>query len=162
MVANLRPSLRLGRFRPQRGQAATELVFCLLFLAAFVAVLFQALHFELDVFNKTELLRYKALHRARQDQDTTDPETITDETVQGKNLSDLTTYTVPLQEIDTSQHWGPKRLVIRHGTKYWDPTQFHEDWEFLALLTPDHYETTSGAIGKIFDVLKDFMDNIPA
>lgn len=145
----------------QRGQAATEFVLCLLILIAFVAVVFQALHFELDVFNKTELLRYRVLHRAKQSQDTTDPEMITDETIQGKNLGDLTFYPVPLQEIDLSQHWGPKRLVIRHGTQYWDPTPIHGEGAFFLALLPDHYEPTSGFVGQAFEFLADVLNNIP-
>lgn len=139
----------------------TELVFCLLLLIAFTTAVLQALHFELDVFNKTELLRYRVLHRARQSQDTTDPEMITDTTVQGKDLSELTFYSVPLQEVDLSQHWGPKRLVIRHGTQYWDPTPIHGEGAFFAALLVDHYEPTSGLVGQAFQFLGDVLNNIP-
>jgi hypothetical protein len=106
-------------------------------------------------------LRYKALHRARENQDTTDPETLTDVTVQGKNLSDLTFYTVPMQETDLSQHWGPKRLVIKHGSKYWDPAPIHDEGAFFAILVPDHYEPTSGIVGDAFQFLAEVANNIP-
>lgn len=147
--------------RPQRGQAAVEFVFSLVLLLAFVAVMFQALHFELDVFNKSALLRYRTLHAAREDQETTDPTWISDITVEGKSLRDLTFFTVPLQEIDLEQHYGPKRLVMRKGTKYWDPLPaLHSTGSFFLLLGPDHYEPTSGYVGDAFGVLSDAVDSI--
>jgi hypothetical protein len=161
MVTMVRPSLTSRRSRGQRGQAVTELALCLLLLIAFTTAVMQALHFELDVFNKSELLRYRALHRARQNQDTTDPETVTDETVQGKDLSDLTFFKVPLQDVDLSQHWGPKHLVIRHGTQYWDPTPIHGEGAFFLALGIDHYEDSSGLVGQAFEFLANAANSIP-
>jgi hypothetical protein len=163
MVADERTSLSSSRRQgAQRGQAAVEFVLCLFLLLAFVAVMFQALHFELDVFNQSALLRYRALQRARESQDTTDAALLTDVAVQGKNLGDLTFFSVPLQEADRNQHYGPKHLVIRHGTKYWDPIPFlHETWTFSLMLAADHYQDTSGVVVKPFEVLDKLADHIP-
>jgi hypothetical protein len=162
MVADERTSLSSRRQGVQRGQAAVEFVLCLFLLLAFVAVMFQALHFELDVFNQSALLRYRALQRARESQDTTEATLVTDIAVQGKNLSDLTFFSVPLQEADLNQHYGPKHLVIRHGTKYWDPiSPLHETWTFSAMLAADHYEDSSGFVVKPFEVLSSWLDHIP-
>lgn len=145
-----------------RGQAAVEFVFALVILLAFVAVLFQALHFELDVFNKVGLLRYRALKTARQSQDKVEPYYISDITIEGKELGDLTFYTVPFQEDDLTQHYGPKRLVVRRGTQHWDPVPFlHEEWHFAAPLALDHYEPTSGKFGDGFGLLNKIADQIP-
>lgn len=149
------------RQQTERGQAAAEFVFALVILLAFVAVLFQALHFELDAFNKSALLRYKALRRARVSQYTTEPYKVMDVLVEGKPLSDLTFYTVPFQERDLSETYGPKKLVIRHGTIYWDPTPIHAEWAFAAATVFDHREESSGYIGRAFGALGPLYDLVP-
>jgi hypothetical protein len=162
MVADERTSLSSRRRGAQRGQAAVEFVLCLFLLLAFVAVMFQALHFELDVFNQSALLRYRALQRARESQDTTEATLVTDVAVQGKNLGELTFFSVPLQEADMSQHYGPKHLVIRHGTKYWDPIPLlHSKWAFAPLLAVDHIQEWSGHVSQPFEFLDKLADRIP-
>jgi hypothetical protein len=162
MVADERHSLSRCREGAQRGQAAVEFVLCLFLLLAFVAATFQALHFELDVFNKSALLRYRALQRARDSQETTERGLVTDVTVQGKNLGELTFFNVPLQETDLSQHYGPKRLVIRRGTKYWDPVPWaHSTLFFSGVLAIDHYEDWSGHVAQPFEFLDKLADHIP-
>jgi hypothetical protein len=162
MVADERTSLNSRRQGAQRGQAAVEFVLCLFLLLAFVAVMFQALHFELDVFNQSALLRYRALQRARESQDTTEATLVTDVAVQGKNLGDLTFFSVPLQEADLNQHYGPKHLVIRHGTKYWDPLpELHSTFSFSIPLAADHVQETSGHVSQPFEFLDKLADNIP-
>ena len=154
--------LRRPADRNARGQAAVEFVFALVILLAFVAVLFQALHFELDVFNKSGLLRYRALKAARQSQEKVEPYYITDVSIEGEEIGNLTFYTVPFQEDDLTQHYGPKRLVVRRGTQYWDPLPLlHEEWQFSAPLLLDHYEPTSGKFGDLFGLLNKIGDQVP-
>lgn len=54
MVRNLPLSRRR---RTEQGQAAVEFVLAMIFVIATAAVLFQALHFELDVFNRSMVAR---------------------------------------------------------------------------------------------------------
>lgn len=142
------------RQQQERGQAAVEFVLAFMFIIALTAVLFQALHFELDVFNRSMLARYELLKEARHDQEETDGHNIS-KTIEGETLADLIGFEVPFQDTDTSQRYGPKQIYTRHGTKYLDPLGdvLHEDWQFAALLLPDHYEPTSGYIGQAFEVL---------
>lgn len=142
--------------RGARGQAAMEFVLALFWIVALAAVLFQALHFELDVFNKMGELRYKVFHTARQDQDTTSGRMISD-SIQGKNLGDLVGYTIPAQEIDDSLHYGPKEFSVFCGSKKWfpggDAAETALDVAITAGLIADHYEDTSGFAGTAFDFL---------
>jgi len=151
----------IKRRKAEGGQAAVEFVFSLLLLAAFTAVLFQALHFELDVFNKSAGLRYRSLMHARENQERTEPELLRDVRAQGKDIRNLTFFTVPLQDVDLSLHYGPKRLVIRHGTRYWDPSPIHSQGAFEAALLFDHYEDSAGYIGGAFEYVWDFLKHIP-
>lgn len=148
--------------RSQRGQAAVEFVFVLLIILGLAAVLFQAMHFELDVFNKMGMLRYRVMKEARRDQHETNMTTISNITVQGKNLDDLTEYAPPLQDVDGSMHYGPKKLVIKRGTKYWDPIPFHSFWAWSGLLLLTHQENAADAISTALDALGDMLDSIPS
>jgi hypothetical protein len=142
--------------RASRGQAAMEFVLALFWIVALAAVLFQALHFELDVFNKMGELRYKVFHTARQDQDTTSGRMIND-SIQGKNLGDLVGYTIPAQEIDDSLHYGPKEFSVFCGSKKWFPggdgAETALDVVIGLGLAADHMEDYSGFAGTAFDAL---------
>jgi hypothetical protein len=160
LTRGLRPDGRAPR--AQRGQAAIEFVFILLIILGLAAVLYQAMHFELDVFNKMGMLRYKVMKEAHEDQDETEMETIDNITVQGKNLDDLTPYSPPLQDVDGTMHYGPKKLVIKHGTKYWDPISFmHSFWEWSGLLLLTHEEDAANAIDSVLGSIGDMADSIP-
>jgi hypothetical protein len=143
----------------ERGQAAVEFVLAFLFVLAVVSVLFQALHFELDVFNKSLLARYELLKEARQNQDDTDGHLISKE-VEGKRLGDLLGFNVPFQDTDLDAKYGPKQLWTRHGTKYWDPAGSvgHSQAVFFGLLAVDHYEDSAGYVGDLFGMLQPAID----
>lgn len=135
----------------QRGQAAFEFVFAMLWIIALASVLFQALHFELDVFNKMNTLRYEAFKEARENQNTTAYRTI-NKSAQGKPLSDLTGYQVPFQTVDQSQFYGPKKFYVGCGTK----TNailggLMTGFKVAAVggLLLDHYQPTSGNFGTV-------------
>ena len=128
----------------QRGQAAFEFVFAMLWIIALASVLFQALHFELDVFNKMNTLRFKVFKDARENQPTTSYRTI-NQSIQGKPLSDLTGYRVPFQTVDQSLKYGPKRFYVNCGTKS-VAGPFTTAFKALAVagLIADHFEDQSG------------------
>lgn len=155
----------LRRRRPAaKGQAAMEFVIALFWIVALAAVLFQALHFELDVFNKMNELRYKVFHEARQNQDTTSGRMI-DDSIEGKNLGDLTGYSLPAQDADSSLHYGPKKFYVFCGSKKFFPGgdggETALDVAITAGLIADHYEDTSGFAGTAFDFLSTAFGAVP-
>jgi hypothetical protein len=139
-----------------RGQAAMEFVVSLIWIVFLAAVLFQALHFELDVFNKMGELRYKVFHTAREDQDTTAGRMIND-SIQGKDLGDLVGFTIPAQDIDSSLHYGPKTFSVFCGSKKWfpggDAAETALDVAIGLGLAADHMEDYSGFANTAFDAL---------
>jgi hypothetical protein len=149
--------MRPGARQSQRGQAALEFVLVFMFIIAVTALLFQALQFELDVFNKSFLARYKLLHEAHKDQDKTEGHEIS-QVIQGKNLSDITPYKVPFQDADLTMHYGPRTLYGRGGTKYWDPLPLHDTAAFWAILNADHLEDTSGHISQVVGYVSSVTD----
>ncbi len=148
----------------ERGQAAVEFLFAFLFILGLAAGLYQALHFELDVFNKMGQLRYKVFKEARRDQDTTQMRWV-EQQIEGKQLSDLTTYDVPFQDFDSTLHYGPKFYSMRAGTKYWfpggDSAETALDVAIVAGLIADHWEPTSGVFGQVFDALSSALSANP-
>lgn len=144
------------RARGVRGQAAMEFVVSLIWIVFLAAVLFQALHFELDVFNKMGELRYKVFQTARQNQDTTSGRMISD-TIQGKDLGDLVGFTIPAQNIDSSLHYGPKTFSVFCGSKKWfpggDAAETALDVAIGLGLAADHMEDYSGFANTAFDAL---------
>jgi hypothetical protein len=143
--------------RSQRGQAAFEFIFAMLVLMGMIAVLFQVLHFELDIFNKTMIARYKLLEEARQDEDTTRPRMITT-TIEGKAIEDLIPWTVPFQST-SGEKYGPKEVYWKCGTQYLFPggeaglTGFKVG--IGALMVADHIQDLSGNSETLFSALGD-------
>lgn len=150
--------MNTGRIN-ERGQAALEFVLAFMFLIAITALLFQALHFELDVFNKSLLARYKLMEAAHKNQDTTEGHVIS-QSIQGKNLGDVVPYKVPYQDADMNIHYGPRTVYIRQGTKYWDPLPIHSEAAFGALLLTDHMEDVEVNIGDKVGMLTSVTDLI--
>lgn len=147
----------LMRRRAQRGQAAMEFIFAMLILMGIIAVLFQVLHFELDVFNKTMMTRYKLLETARENEDTTRPRMISEE-IEGKQLGDLIPWEVPFQSSSVSHlKYGPKSVYWQCGTKYFFPggdvAEVAYKVAVAGLLTADHYEDTAGHVETVFSGL---------
>lgn len=143
--------------RSSRGQAALEFLFALLFLIALISLLFQALHFELDVFNKSNETRYRFFEKAHKNQHTTELGDIQEE-LEGEKLKDLIPYTVlfqPSGEIGNLQ-FGPRYLRGKRGTEYWSlATLPGLEYAFIGVLVADHYEKTAG---KVTDILGQFTN----
>lgn len=157
MVRNLPLSRRR---RTEQGQAAVEFVLAMIFVIATAAVLFQALHFELDVFNRSMVARYELFREAHDSPDEREPETISEE-IRGEDIGDLVPYTVPGQEIDESLHYGPRQFKMRRGSKYYDPVDFAHEWYvFSAALLIDHYEESAGYYGEAFGFLSPIIDGL--
>lgn len=142
----------------QRGQAAIEFVLSLIFLIGMCAVLFQALHFELDVFNRSAIARYELFKEAREDAAETDPEEISEE-IRGKDIGELVPYRIMGQNLDESLHYGPKQFRMKKGTNRWDPISgLHEFWQLAIPLALDHYEDSAGHIGDAFGAISPLLD----
>jgi hypothetical protein len=143
------------RKRSERGQAAVEFVFSLMIIIALSSLLYQAMNFELDVYNKSAAARYDLFRKAHQgDESQTDGEDISSP-ITGKNLSDVTSYRVLLQPSTgglASLHYGPRTYYGYHGTKYWDVLPGISGILDVLLLA-DHYEDTAG---KAADVVGEF------
>lgn len=153
--AALNPSpVRVRRSQNERGQAAVEFILAFTFIAGLACVLYQALHFELDVFNKSLLARRDLFRQARQNETGNNLSQISI-TIQGKNLSDVTFYRVLGQQTGGigSLHFGPRQYRMLRGTKRSDPLgDLHSAAEFFGILTIDHYQDSAGYIGKLFSV----------
>jgi hypothetical protein len=139
-------TMRIRR-KQEQGQAAIEFVFALLFIIIITAALFQALAFELDVFNQSMLARYELLRIARQNQDTT-PCRSFNQPFQGKKIKEFAPWGVPYQTVNRNLYYGPKRLYGERGTKHFDRLEYsgiglHAWGYWFALLTVDHYEGTA-------------------
>ncbi len=142
--------------RTESGQAAVEFVFALVFLIAMAAVLFQALQFELDVFNKTWTTRYDLFEAAREDEPDNRPRMIS-EPIEGKRLGDLTPFSVPFQATDLEARYGPKQVYVQCGTKYFfpggDTAETIYDLALVGLLVADHLEQSSGNVEQVFSAV---------
>jgi len=143
--------------RRQDGQTAVEFVFVLLFLLVITSALFQALHFELDVFNQSMLARWEFFREAHKDQDTT-PCRSFDVAFQGKRLGDLVSFDVPYQTVDQNIRYGPKKYKGERGSKYFDRLEIggvgaHGSGSWFLILVPDHYEGTANKIDDLFQGL---------
>lgn len=153
----------MRRRHKQRGQAAFEFIFALLILMGMIAVLFQALHFELDVFNKTMLVRYKLLEEARKDEDETRPRMITEE-LEGKELGDLIPWEVPFQTAASDLKYGPKTVSWQCGTKYFfpggDAALTGMKTGIGLLMVADHAQDLAGHGDELFEALGSATDAI--
>jgi hypothetical protein len=134
----------------QQGQAAVEFIFAIVMLVTIAAVLFQALHFELDVFNKTMVARYELLRKARVNEISKERGPISQQIV-GKWIDDVVPYRVPFQPDNLNIRYGPKYIHTECGTKYTFPLpEGLYDGGLIALLVLDLYESTAGNIGTVF------------
>lgn len=132
-----------------------EFVLVLPLLVFFIAVLYQALMFELDVYNKMGELRYKVFHRAHEEQNEIVGSELIDEQIEGEPLSEIIGFEIPGQELEADFTYGPKHFYMRRGTKSALP-----DWVATALdiaiaagLVADIYEGSSGHMGDAFESL---------
>lgn len=138
--------MRTGTKPAQRGQAAIEFVFALIFIIGITTVLFQVLNFELDVFNQSMLVRYEFMDKAHESQDTTPCKSF-NIPFAGKKIGDLAPYEAPYQAVDENLRYGTKRYYGERGTKYVDNFSFAHDWGVWWLaMNLDHYEGTAGNI----------------
>lgn len=140
--------------RPQRGQAAVEWVLTLPILILLIAVLYQALMFERDVFNKMNLMRYEAFKRAHEGQNVEGMAeySILEVRTQGETLANLTGFVIPSQTVDTEHRYGPKTFYFPCGTKRFFPggdtgETILDVFEIAAVIV-DHYETTAKFVAK--------------
>ncbi|MHB0968175.1 MAG: hypothetical protein ACYC7A_06870 [Thermoanaerobaculia bacterium] len=156
----------LIRTRRASGQAAMEFVVALVWIIALTALIYQALHFELDVFNKLGELRYRVFRMARQNQDSTKGRMIS-EAVEGKQLGEIVPYTVPGQYVDSTLRYGPKNFYIHCGTRKWFPggdgVETTLKGAIIAGLVTDHAkvvpEWMGTALGEVHSVLGEIPCN---
>lgn len=157
--------MRKERKDPEKGQAAVEFIFALLFLIALSMVLFQALHFELDVFNKMGILRGKSMERMRFNNQQFDNGFNDDsQTVSFKPLRDLTGYRVIFQTEDQDQKYPDKRLSYKRGTAPALPGGLSTGIIAIAITciaTFDHVESTSGNCTVPFEAINNALDAVP-
>lgn len=141
------PSSTDHRGRRQRGQATVEFAFALIGLIALIAGLYQALHFELDVFNRLNLLRYRAVRLAHRDQLTVTRRYVP-VVATFQPVAEVTPIRVPFQTADLSIRYGPKTFYVRQGAKWKDPLESpwtHDTGRIFVELLSAHQEYTKGA-----------------
>jgi len=152
-------SLTRTRRHSQSGQAAVEFVLALIVVIGLAGVLFQALHFELDVYNRSNLARYIALRAVHDDPSDKEPESV-ETPIRGEDIGTLVPYVIPGQDIDSTIHYGPRNFVVRRGTKGFDPIGPIVVGALAIALAADHYEDTSGNMGTAAGVINDFLDQL--
>lgn len=114
-------SLRSSTRALQTGQATFEFALTLVFVIVMLSALYQALHFELDAFNRISLLRYNVMQQAHDNQPD-EKKAFVVETMDFQPLYKLTPVLLITQMgADPTQQYGPKRLHFRKGTKYTEP-----------------------------------------
>jgi hypothetical protein len=127
--------------RRQSGQVTIEFGLALLLLVVGLAALYQALHFELDAFNRLLILRQRAFHEAHLEQDKT-PKTFFNVQQEFKTIGELPS--MPFIQTDPSLTWGPRRYYFRKGTRYYDffdTTFMHSTgWITLEMTAGDLWE----------------------
>jgi hypothetical protein len=143
----------------ESGQAAVEFVLCMLVVIGLASVLFQALHFELDVYNRSNLARYIAIQKVHDDPSDREPESVETE-IQGENIGTLVPYNIPGQDIDSTLHYGPRNFVVRRGTKAFDPIGPVITVALAAALAADHYEDSSGNMGSAASAISEFLNQL--
>lgn len=159
--------MRRKVLRRQLGQAAVEFIFALLFVIALASVLYQVLHFELDVFNKMGILRFKSVQRMHYNNQQYDHEFDDDsQTVSFKPLSQLTSYRVIFQTADQNMKYPDKRLSYKRGSKFFFPGG---SAAYALLISgtaaciglADHFEDTAGNCVTPYKVLASAFNAIP-
>lgn len=130
----------------QRGQVVVEFFLALLVILAGICGLYQALHFEKDVFNRLTFLREKTFREAHENQDTTLRRSYV-ESIDFKPLSELTPE-IPFgfQNVDLGLRFPDKTYHMQAGSKYADPlydyAYIHDKWVIFGMLHLNHVELT--------------------
>ena len=149
----------------QKGQAAVEFVFALIFLVAISSVLYQVLHFELDVFNKMGILRFKSFQRMHfNNQQFNNGFNDDNQMVSFKPLSQLTDYRVIFQTVNQNSRYADKRLFYKRGTAPALPGGLSTGVIALAITciaTLDHVESTAGNCVTPFEAINSALSAIP-
>jgi hypothetical protein len=129
-----------------------EFALAMLIVIAGISALYQALHFELDVFNRLLFLRQRAFVKAHEDQDST-PRTQFYASVDFKPLSEVTPVPVPFQSADPDLRFPTKQFVMQHGAKYADPLSLIQNQTTIGLvmLQTAHYYGSRNAFKIPFD-----------
>ncbi len=157
--------MRKNKTDHQKGQAAVEFIFALLFLIAFSMVLFQALHFELDVFNKMGILRAKSMERMHYNNQQFNNRFDDDsQTVSFKPLRDLTGYRVIFQTADQNMKYPDKRLSYKRGTAPALPGGLSTALIATAIGCIgffDHAEDSAGNCTVPFEAINSALDAVP-
>jgi len=104
----------------QVGQGTFEFALVILFVVIMLSALYQALHFELDVFNRISLLRFRVMQDAHDNQYDR-VKGFPTESMDFRNISDLTPVLLMTQSVDSTLQYGPKSVRYRVGTKYTEP-----------------------------------------
>jgi hypothetical protein len=137
------------RTAPERGQAAIEFVFALLFILIITAALFQVLFFELDVFNQSAVARYEFIKDAHDRPDTT-PCRAYNRQFQGRTIGQFAPWAVPYQTVNRNLRYGPKRIHGERGSKYFDDLTYGgfgaHGYGWILILGIDHTQDFSGYI----------------
>ncbi|HYH09653.1 MAG TPA: hypothetical protein VEK11_21570 [Thermoanaerobaculia bacterium] len=113
-------SSRRSTERAEAGQATFEFALALLFLIVMLSVFYQALHFELDAFNRISLLRFKVMQQAHANQPGQAKRYAT-EVMDFRPVGELTPVLLMFQPIDPTLQYGPKTFHYRKGTKFTEP-----------------------------------------
>jgi hypothetical protein len=119
-ASSRRSTDRRSRLRAQSGQATFEFVLAVIFIIVSLSALYQALHFELDAFNKISLLRFRVMDEAHENQHNQD-KSFPSESMDFRPVHQLTPVLLMTQDIDPMLQYGPKSFRYRKGTKYAEP-----------------------------------------
>ena len=148
------PSSELRSDR-QRGQSALEFLLALLIAISLGGLLFQALHFELDVFNRSALARHTLFEKAKQNQPGTDSELVSEE-ITGKRIGDLPVRVLEQAGTDIGDlRYGPRNFRMLRGTKAWDPLGAGLTGTLDGMLVADHSQYLAGYVGEVLGYLSD-------
>lgn len=114
-------SSRSSTRRGEAGQATIEFALMLIFVIVMLSALYQALHFELDAFNRISLLRYRVMAAAHANQPD-EAKSFPTEIMEFRHLNDLSPVLLMTQTIDDPNlQYGPKKFRFRKGTHYTEP-----------------------------------------
>lgn len=155
----VRSSLKPPRRPTQSGQAAVEFVLAMIVVIGLASVLFQALHFELDVYNRSNVARYIAMRAVHDNPSDKDPENV-QTPIRGQDIGTLVPYSIPGQDLDSTLHYGPRNFTVRRGTKAFDPIGPIVIGALAVALAADHYEDTSGNMGTAAGAISEFLDQL--
>lgn len=141
--------------RHERGQAAIEFMFVLLIIIALVTLIMQALHFENDVFIKSNRARYEAFKQRRQGDESTRRPDAFSVVITGTQLRKMSWFKVLYQkssEVGSLNY--QRRFYLTRGSKYLDPVGTAFTAGLGLMLLADHYQPTSGKITAYLNILK--------